>query len=360
MNDVKHILINEVEKGKTPSVQYYFFDEDSILESFQFGYVNIEQKIKTNINNTYNAFSITKTFTAIAILQLAEQNILNINTPISSYLNNFPYGTDITIKQLLSHSAGIPNPIPLSWIHLDNDHQSFDRNAFFSSIIKNNNKVKSKPNEKYSYSNIGYVILGQLIEKVSGEKYETYVVNNIINKLNLDKHDLSFDIPDTNRHALGYHKRYSMSNLFLGMFVDKSKHMNRAEGKWKSFNNFHVNGASYGGLIGKPIAFVEYIQDLLKDSSKLISKEHKKLLFDENITNTGKRTGMCLSWFLGNLNEIVYYTHAGGGGGYYCEIRIYPDLKLGSVIFFNRSGMSDERFLDKVDVEILNKLHASR
>ena len=52
------------------------------------------------------------------------------------------------------------------------------------------------------------------------------------------------------------------------------------------------------------------------------------------------------------LNGIKYFTHAGGGGGYYCEIRIYPDIKRGSVIFFNRSGMSDERDLDKLD-----KLH---
>lgn len=58
---------------------------------------------------------------------------------------------------------------------------------------------------------------------------------------------------------------------------------------------------------------------------------------------------MCLGWFTGELNGIPYYAHAGGGGGYYCEIRIYPEEKIGSVIFFNRSGMSDEKFLDKVD-----------
>ena len=58
---------------------------------------------------------------------------------------------------------------------------------------------------------------------------------------------------------------------------------------------------------------------------------------------------MCLSWFTGELNGNKYFTHAGGGGGYYCEIRIYPDQGLGSVVFFNRTGFSDERYLDKVD-----------
>jgi len=58
---------------------------------------------------------------------------------------------------------------------------------------------------------------------------------------------------------------------------------------------------------------------------------------------------MCLSWFAGELSGKKYFAHAGGGGGYYCEIRIYPEIKMGSVVFFNRTGMSDERYLDKLD-----------
>lgn len=60
---------------------------------------------------------------------------------------------------------------------------------------------------------------------------------------------------------------------------------------------------------------------------------------------------MCLSWFTGMLNGVKYYTHA--GGGYYCEIRLYPELQLGSEVFFNQTGVSDERFLDKLDREIV-------
>lgn len=73
------------------------------------------------------------------------------------------------------------------------------------------------------------------------------------------------------------------------------------------------------------------------------------MLFTENRTLNGKSTGICLSWFKGDLKGMKYFAHAGGGGGYYCEIRIYPDLGIGSTIFFNRTGMSDQRFLDKID-----------
>jgi D-alanyl-D-alanine carboxypeptidase len=71
------------------------------------------------------------------------------------------------------------------------------------------------------------------------------------------------------------------------------------------------------------------------------------------VTSNYKNTGMCMSWFTGKLKGYRYFTHAGGGGGYYSELRIYPDLGIGSVLLFNRSGMRDQRFLDKVDKHIL-------
>jgi len=92
---------------------------------------------------------------------------------------------------------------------------------------------------------------------------------------------------------------------------------------------------------------MKYLQELLKPRNSLISDEFKKLLFSPLSTN--KSAGMCLSWFSGELNGHQYVAHAGGGGGYYCEIRIYPRPGIASAIFYNRTGMKDERMLDKVD-----------
>ena len=360
MNEIEQVLLNEVEANKSPSVQYYLFDKDKIIYEYNLGYANIDKQIKTDNSTKYNAFSVTKTFTALAILQLSEQNKIDIEQPIINYLPEFAYGSDITVRQILNHSAGIPNPIPLSWIHLVDEHQTFNRNDFFKSVIDKNNKVKSEPNEKFSYSNIGYIILGQLIEKISGKTYEDYVAENIINKLSLNEKDLSFEFTDSSKYATGYHKKISFSNLILGFLIDKSKFMNKSKGKWKSFKKYYVNGTSYGGLIGTPIAFVKYVQEFLTDDNQLLSEKHRTLFFQENINNKNENTGMCLSWFTGDLNGNKYFTHAGGGGGYYCEIRIYPNLKIGSVIFLNRTGMSDERFLDKLDSIFIDKLNANR
>lgn len=355
MNEVDNILIKQVKENKTPSVQYVIFNKDSVIHRFQFGFSDIKNKQKTGENTTYNAYSVTKTFTSLSILQLAEQNKLDIEQPVKKYLPEFPYSSEITIRQLMTHSAGIPNPIPLSWIHLADEHKSFDRNIFFSQIFIKNNKTKSKPNEKYAYSNLGYVLLGQLIEKVSGIGYEDYVRANILQPLNIKPNELDFTITDINHHAKGYHKKYSFSNIILGLLIEKSKYVDKTEDKWNSFKDNYVNGVSYGGLIGVPNAFVKYIQELLKPNCKLITNDYKKMLFTENYTSNNKASGMCLSWFSGQLNGKQYFAHAGGGGGYYCEIRIYPDLGIGSVIMFNRTGMSDERYLDKLDKYIINE-----
>lgn len=348
-NQAESFLKGQIEKDKTPCVHYAIFTRDSIIYKFQSGLANIEKQIQVSESTTFNAYSVTKTFTALAVLQLSEQGKLDLDKPVKNYLTDFPYPSDITVRQLLTHSAGIPNPIPLSWIHLTDEHTRFERNLFFKNIFEKNNTTKANPNEKFNYSNLGYVLLGQLIEAVSGLSYEQYIKDNILKMIGIKTNELDFFITDTDNHAKGYHKKLSFSNAILGLLINKSKYMDRTVGKWKSFKNLYVNGSSYGGLIGTSSGFVKYIQGLLQTDSKLISADSKQELFKENYTTNNKPTGMCLAWFKGELNGKKYFSHAGGGGGYYCEIRIYPCLGIGSVIMFNRTGMTDERILNKVD-----------
>jgi D-alanyl-D-alanine carboxypeptidase len=296
---------------------------------------------------TYHAYSVTKTFTALAILQLAAAGKLDIDNAVYLYLPDFPYGSHITVRHLLSHSSGIPNPIPLNWIHPADEHTGFDHREFYQRVLSANRNVTFRPNEKFAYSNIGYMILGQLIENVSGVPYEKFVEDHILKHIAPD--DLAFHIPDPAVHAKGYHKQWSISNAMLGLFIDKKLYMDPAIEGWKPFRPLYVNGPSYGGIIGTPAGFMAYIREFLKDESELITGPVKNQLFTQHVLDGGKTSDMTLSWFTGLLNGVRYYTHAGGGGGYYVELRVYPEAGIGSVIMFNRSGISDERFLDKTD-----------
>lgn len=349
MKEIDEILMKQVDEGRTPSVQYVIFNADRVIHRFNYGFADVKNQKKTSVHTTYKAYSVTKTFTALAILKLAGQNKLNIDDPVNNYLAEIPYPSNVTIRHLLTHTAGIPNPVPLSWIHLADEHHSFNKEEFFGKIFLKHNKLKSRPNERFAYSNLGYVMLGSVIEKISGVTYEDYIRENLLKPMRIEPSELDFTISGTERHAKGYHKRFSFSYLILSLLIDKSKYLEKTEGKWKLFNDFYVNGAAYGGLIGTADSFVTYIRELLDPGGKIISENSRKMLFTENHTTNGKATGMCLSWFTGELNGRQFFTHAGGGGGYYCELRVYPGDGIGSVIMFNRTGMTDERFMDKLD-----------
>jgi len=349
MIQAERILDNLINSDKTPSVHYIHFTPEKVIYEYCKGLANIKNGISITDRSVFHACSVTKTFTALAILQLQQEGKLSIEKNVKTYWSAFPYPGDITVHQLLSHTAGIPNPIPLRWIHLADERSSFDKNSFFKPIFEKYRRVTAKPNEKFAYSNLGYVLLGQLIEKISGKSYEQFVTDNIISRLGLQPGELGFVITDYVNNVTGYQKSRTLMNFLLGFFLDKSKFMEMAEGKWRPFKTFYINGSSYGGLVGTAHSFKTYVQQLLRTNNSLISEQYKKLFFTENYTDDNKPTGMCLSWFWGELNGKKYFAHPGGGGGYYCELRLYPEINRGSIIMFNRTGMSNEKFLDKVD-----------
>ncbi len=353
MNYSTTILDNEIRKGRTPSVQYLFFSVDSILYDYSSGYSDIKTRMKVDRNTTFNAFSITKTFTALAILQLAEENLVSLEKSVKHYLPSSKISENVLVKHLMNHTSGLSNPLPLSWIHLSSEHNNFNRDEFFNPILENNLKMKTEPGSKFKYSNLGYIYLALIIEKVSEMNYEDYVAKNILDQVQLESEVLDFKIPHDFLHAKGYHSNRSISMFLLNFLLDKSKYMAKPVGKWKPFKQYYVNGTPYGGLICNSRGLVKYGQEMLKENNALISEGSKKLLFTENVDDKGRRTGMCLSWFTGKLDKYRYVAHAGGGGGYYCELRLYPEFKLGSLIVFNRSGFSDERYLDKLDLALL-------
>ncbi len=159
----------------------------------------------------------------------------------------------------------------------------------------------------------------------------------------------------TYNHATGYHANTWFQNLVLGFLIDKSIMMYRADDKWKGFIPFYNNGAPYGGIISTPSALKVYCQELLKNNGNLLPKTVVDEMLTEQKTNDGSKTAMALGWFKGELAGNEYYCHAGGDGGYYSEIRLYPFLGLGSVIMLNSSGMTDDRILDDLDIGQLKK-----
>jgi D-alanyl-D-alanine carboxypeptidase len=342
-------------KHNAPAFHYLFFSSDTLIKDVNQGYLNVENKIVVDDRTSFHAFSVTKTFTAVAVIQLLGENKIKLDDPINKYLPACTFSRPLTIRNLLCHQSGIANPLPLKWTHLADEHPDFDYRKFSDTIILNHLELKRPPGKKYAYSNINYLVLGRLIEEISGKSYQDYISENILNILPTNEY-IGFDIPRSN-HATGYHANNWFQNLILGFLLDKGKMMYRADEDWNGFNPFYNNGAPYGGIISSPKALMAFCQALLKGNEALLSKSLTKEMLSAQKTNNGTLTEMCLGWFKGRLSGQDYYCHAGGGGGYYSEIRLYPEPGYGSVIMLNSSGMNDNRILDYLDIEwkILSK-----
>jgi D-alanyl-D-alanine carboxypeptidase len=350
-------LDEPVSAGKTPGLQYLVLQNNEILYQANRGMADFEMNKAITTDSFFNACSVTKTFTSLAILQLAEAGKIRLSDFASFYLNDLPFRREIKISQLLSHTSGLPNPIPLRWAHLQEEEAAFDSDGFIREVLKKNAKLKYLPGAKFSYSNLNYLPLGQIIEKVSGMPYRDYIRQFIISKLDLAGNPLDFIVADDTGYARGYQKRFSGMNLVLGFFFDKKKFMTRSsDPAWMKFNKYYVSGRAYGGLIANAWSLTHFIAALLKPDSVLLSDEWKKTLFTKQKTTQGEEVEMTLGWFSGKLSGVDYFAHAGAGGGYYCEMRMYPEKKMASAIMFNRSGFRDERFLDKPDAHFLSGL----
>lgn len=162
-----------------------------IIYKDAFGYSNRKLKIPITTQTAFQIGSMSKQFTAIAILQLVAQEKITLDTPIETIYPDFPYH-GITIRMLLTHRSGLPNYIyqlenaPLNKNELFNNQQVVDY------MTRLNEKSYARPNKCYQYSNTGYVILAAIVEKISGLSFDEYAKKYIFDPLGM-KHTFFYN-----------------------------------------------------------------------------------------------------------------------------------------------------------------------
>lgn len=343
-SDLKQCVESEV-----PGLQYLAVTADRILFEYAGGWADIQGEKAMTPDMTLMAYSMTKTFTAVAILQLVERGQLSLDEVIDHYLPNSPYhGRGITLRQLLDHTSGVSNPMPLRWVHLAEEDSSFNEAQALAAVLRENPDLAFEPGRKFAYSNIGYWLLGKVIEQVTGESYSAYMRANILRPLGLAAQEMDFVIPDESRHAHGYLAKYSFMNLVKGFVID-SKFLADYEGHWLRLKSHYLNGPAFGGLIGTARGFSRFLQDQLRTESVLFGQGTKRLLETQQTDGAGRPIPMTPGWHMGETHGVAYFFKEGGGGGFHSEMRIYPAQGVASVVLANSTGFSSTRFLNCVD-----------
>jgi len=174
-----------------------------IIYEKSFGYQDVEKNILNTSNTIYQIGSTTKEFTAAVILKLAEQHKLSIDDKLSQYFPDFNRGDEITIKHLLTHTSGI--------YEILRDHTAFNESTkprskerMLSFFI--NKPLDFDPGTQYSYCNSGYILLGLIIEKVTGKPYEQVVKDFILKPLKMKHSGFDFAGLQSPDKAIGYTK----------------------------------------------------------------------------------------------------------------------------------------------------------
>jgi D-alanyl-D-alanine carboxypeptidase len=346
-------LDNMIERNEFPGIQYIMVDSNQVIYSYASGFSDVINKKSMTFNNTMNTFSTTKLITAISILQLMEKGKLNPDDKVSLYIENIPY-SDITIRNVLSHSSGIPNPVLGNfYIHWEEEHKTFNRDKLLDKVFSKNSKLKYTPGSKIKYSNLGYAILGKVIEVISGTSYEEYVQQNVFDKLDIDSKLCHFKSQKFSDNAKPYYKANSIVYNIMKLFLKGVKA--KKEGKWKTLDkNWYFNFPAHGGIIVSASEYAKIFQDLLRDDSKILSKTSKELFFSEQIRY--KKSRRAISWGIKNFEGIKYYSHTGGGLGYVSEVRFYPEYNIISVLQINRTNVKALNILNQLDKEIIEEV----
>ncbi len=165
--------------------------EGRVLFSKGYGLANVEHQIPNTPSMVFRIGSLTKQFTAVAIVQLQEQGLLHVNDPINTYLPGYPQGNTITVHHLLSHSSGIPSITDFSNLAeiQRNPTTALQTLAHFKHL-----PLRFAPGTDCDYSDSGYIVLGAIIEAVAKTSYEDYIQTHILRPLGMhstyyDRHE---------------------------------------------------------------------------------------------------------------------------------------------------------------------------
>ncbi len=278
-----------------------------VVFSRGYGYANQEIGRSNTTRTKFFIGSITKQFTAAAILKLQEDGLLDVSDPISHYLPDYPKpnADKITIHHLLTHGSGIPDYLSNPEILLRRTRE-IEIDNLMKAII--NEKLLFEPGTGFSYSNSNYIILGAIIEKVSGQSYEAYLHNKIFKPAGMLNS--------------GYARREAgLPDRADGYTIEE--HGKLLEALPVHFSILHTAGALYST-----------VEDMLK---------WDRALYDDKILTSGSvkamltpyTNGYGYGWVIENKYGRVHAFHGGFVDGYNCTFDRWLDDELCVVVFSN-------------------------
>ena len=319
-----------MEAAGTPSAQVAVVEDGKIVFSKAYGDAQISPAVAATTKTRYEIASVSKEFTAAAALLLVEDGKLSLDDHVSKWFPELTGADQITVRQLLSHTAGVSDFWPQDYVMLPVTKPTTPQ-AVMNDWAKK--PLDFKPGDDWQYSNTGYIVAGQIIEKVSGQPLFDFINARILKPVGItDAVDISagnLKLPD----AMGYERRALAANR-----------PTPPDGKGWFY------GSAFLGMTAEDVAKwdISFLKkSLLKPESYVTETTTIKL-------NNGKDTGYAMGLFVSKVNGHTEVEHSGEGAGTHTENRIYPDVGLAIVVLTNTmSGSAESEIADRIAYMVL-------
>lgn len=304
-------------------------EKGKIIYEKSFGFADFKTGRKLNRNSVFELASVSKQFTAMGIVLLEKQGKLKYEDELALYIPELGSYKGITIHHLLRHTSGLPDYMGLCEKNWDKSKIAVNQD-----VINLFQQLKPKadfaPDEKWEYSNTGYLLLATIIERVSKKSFADFLKENIFNPLKM-------------KNSLVYRSRYQpqlIKNYAKGYALDSLKGKILPDELGKAYYTYYLDGIVGDGMVNSTL------EDLLKwdralYTDQLINAEDKKKIFSSVKTNTGTDTHYGYGWALED-NEIYgkIAAHSGGWAGYITYIERHLDQDKTIIILQNYDEVS--------------------
>jgi len=294
-------------------------EEGKLIYKQGFGLANMEWDIPNQTNTKFKIASITKQFTAMLIMQLVAEKKLDLHTPISTYLPDYPKknADRITLHHLLTHTSGTPD------FHDFMDYKEMDPYRYRPEELVNlfaEKELLFSPGENYSYTNTGYDLLGFIIEKITNVPYNQVLQDKIFMPLGMLNSGVDDNRVILKNRASGYSTRYLRGDYVNANYIDMSTP--------------YAAGSIYSTVEDL------FLWDQALYTENLLPKKYMELLYGKYISAfNGRHYGygwIIGGWQVGNTDERVEtFSHGGGMSGVRTLITRIPSSKSAIIILSN-------------------------
>jgi D-alanyl-D-alanine carboxypeptidase len=330
-----------------PGLSVTVVRNDETLYANSFGIANRLEQIPASMDTTYHWWSMTKVPTAIAIMQLQERGGLSIDDPVETHLPFFQVTykgepvQGITIRQLLNHTSGVPDVVPaiIGWVH--HEDEIYDQTEQVKKYLPEYNQLLFTPGSDFTYTNLGYMILGAVIEAVSGQRYEEYITDTILIPAGMSSTGFLYSEEMAKHEADGSHPLAHIFTPMLPFLLDMNPLVKEQQGKILWLNRVYLDVTPSSGLIGSPQNVGLLMQSLLTDEL-LLSADSKTAMLPTGDSLAERPLG----WAEYQLGERPYVQHMGGGPGFATIMRLYPQEGLGIAILANSTSLESNALAD--------------